>query len=299
MSPPSPLLSLGWLTRIKKILKRNHKAKYCHCKFILVFHVFISTAWQWEKEQLNRNKNERGLYAFLLHSCEAGLGSRPAWLIRRFGSPGRTRKTLFTRQKHQQLRSKAMAKPENRRIQTSSKGLDVACCWWRNLVHIYTSSPAVTRDSFHTSAVHTQCFSPSDRNTRQDVCQILHIPARVQLYVSSFNVLHVTDGSLVKIRDRKRLNSHPLSRHAITFINVELFPVSRMGKIFSPQPSRYLFSYGYFQLESEQWFKWNWNWSCLPGVAPSLCLDWCRSNTVGCFGTGRTHRVTHGPGQWD
>lgn len=46
-----------------------------------------------------------GLYAFLLHSCEAGLGSRPAclpaWLIRRFGSPDLTRNTLFTSQKHQ------------------------------------------------------------------------------------------------------------------------------------------------------------------------------------------------------
>lgn len=65
----------------------------------------MSTAWQWEKEELNI-KTEKELSVDYMHSScivvrldwAAGL---PAWLIRRFGSPDLTRKTLFTSQKHQ------------------------------------------------------------------------------------------------------------------------------------------------------------------------------------------------------
>lgn len=39
------------------------------------------------------------------------------------------------------------------------------------------SSISVTQDRFYTSAMHIQCFSPSNRNIHQDVHQILHIPA--------------------------------------------------------------------------------------------------------------------------
>lgn len=47
-----------------------------------------------ENKKANTNRDACGLYAFLLHSCAAGLGSRPAWLIS-FGSADLTRRTLF------------------------------------------------------------------------------------------------------------------------------------------------------------------------------------------------------------
>lgn len=57
-------------------------------------------------------------------------------------------------------------------------------------VHTHLST-SVTQDWFYTSAMHIQCFSPSNRNIYQDVNQILHIPVESSPVWAHSEVLHV------------------------------------------------------------------------------------------------------------
>lgn len=109
VSPPSPLLSPGWPTGIKRSQYSNDKISEIIIRPSIIIatsylYIFRWTVTRNEKTK-RKNKKKRGGVNYMHSSCivvrldwAAGL---PAWLIRSFGTPDWTRKTLFSSQKHQ------------------------------------------------------------------------------------------------------------------------------------------------------------------------------------------------------